>query len=254
MHCHFLVISSLLESRIGDTFQFNIIKPFQEGSTGHYIRYEGPPYWSFETPPDVTCAKLSNISKNHIIYKFCAEREADLSSLEKPFEDTTYRKNEKIRGTLEEDQLYKECSRQIHNQNFGITLLNVSAISKNRIPPCTVQMIIWDISHRRARAYGPYGNYSHKSSAKVSLNWDLLIPFHEFLDRKDPLMTTEVLGELTHLVHVAGFLKLVTRKSLEKAYKISPALGNPPGNEIYEFLENSHNFKIIPPLEVDVTR
>ncbi|CCU74381.1 unnamed protein product [Blumeria hordei] len=254
MHCHFLVITSLLDLGIGVTFQFDIIKPYEEGRTDHYIRYEGPPYWAMETPQDVACVKLTNISKYNMIYKFCSDIKTHLSYIEKHFEGPTYRKKENIEDTIEEARLYKECSKQIDKQNVGITVLNVSAIRKNRIPPCTVKMIIKDISYRRARAYGSYGIHSHKFSAKVSLNWDLFIPFHEILDRKDPLMTVEVLGERTYLVHVAGFLKLITPKSLNRRYKITPALGNPPENEIYEFLMKSNHPRIIPPVEVDVTR
>ncbi|CAD6502542.1 BgTH12-05133 [Blumeria graminis f. sp. triticale] len=237
MHCQFLVISPLLIFGREDTYQFNIIKPFKAGSTNHYLRYEGSPKTSYQIPEGVTGEEVRNTSKNHIIYKFCAERKENLLSLENHFEANTHRKSDVIIDSRDEDSSYKECSEKINSQLVGITLLSMSAISKNRLPPCTTKMLIRDISYRRAKAYGAYKIYSHQASAKIILEWDEFIPLHELLDQKDPLMTKKRQGQLTHLVYIAGFLKLATEIPDKKGYKISPALGNPPENEIYEFLD-----------------
>ncbi|SZF05550.1 unnamed protein product [Blumeria hordei] len=239
MHCQFLVISPLLIFGKGDSYRFHIIKPFEAGSTNHYLRYEGTPTTPYQIPEGVAGKELHKKSKDHLMYKFCGERKETLLSLENHFEANIHRKSDVVIDSADEDPAYQECSKEINAQLVGITLINMSAISKNRLPPCTIKMLIRDISYRRAKAYGPYKKYSHQASAKIALQWDEFIPYGELLDKKDPVMTKTIRGKLTHLVYIAGFLKLVTQLPGKKGYKITPALGDLPGNEIYKFLENS---------------
>ncbi|CAD6502544.1 BgTH12-05135 [Blumeria graminis f. sp. triticale] len=252
MHCQFLVISSLWIFGRGDTYQFDIIKPFEVGSINHYLRFEGSPKKSYQVPEGVTDEELRKTSKNHIIHKFCGKRKENLFFLEKHFVVNSRRKNDMEIDSADQDLFYKECHKKIDQYNIANTPIKISDINERKLSPCTVKILIQEISYRHAKAHGPYGKHSHQAYAKISLDWDRLIPFHELLDSKFPLMTMKRPGQLTHLVYIAGFLKLVVQKPAKEDYTITPALGNIPGNEIYEFLYNSSKHKKMSPHKVRV--
>ncbi|CAD6502563.1 BgTH12-05154 [Blumeria graminis f. sp. triticale] len=247
MHCNFLVVSSIMLFGKGDIFQYDLIKPLKGDTTHQYLRFEGLVETPFELPRSLTRERLSNVSQNHIIYKICAEIEADLSSLEESLREHTYRKSDEAIDPTEMDPSYIGCSKQLDKLTVGITQIFMSAIRKNKLPPCTAKMLIKDISYRRARAYGPYGSYSHQDRAKIAIIWDDFIPFQELFDELDPLMTMKKQDDIIHLVYIAGFLKLIVRPYLEEGYLILPALGNLFHNDIYKFLENSGRHTIVPP-------
>ncbi|CCU74388.1 unnamed protein product [Blumeria hordei] len=252
MHCQFLIISSLWIFGRGDTYQFDIIKPFEVGSINHYLRFEGSPKRSYQVPEGVTGEELRKTSKNHIIHKFCGERKEDLLFLENHFNVNSHRKNDRRIDPTDEDPFYKECHKKLDQYNIANTPIKISDIQDRKLSPCTVKILMQDISHRHAKANGPFKKFSHQSSAKIALQWDRLIPFHKLLDQKDPLMTMKRRGQLTHLVYIAGFLKLVAHIPPKEGYTITRALGNIPENEIYEFLENSSKHRIMSPHKVRV--
>ncbi|SZF05128.1 unnamed protein product [Blumeria hordei] len=234
----------------GNIFQFNLIKPHAGDSPHAYLRFEGYVHEPFRIPTSLTRERLSNVSKNHIIHKICADAKADLLPLEEKLREHTHLKSDETMDMTEMDSLYMQCSRQINELAIGITQIFMSAVRQNKLAPCTTKMLLKDISYRRARAYGTYTSYSHQSRASIAILWDEFIPFRELFDEKDPLMTMKKQEDIIHLVYIAGFLKLIVRPYMNEDYMILPALGDVFHIDLYRFLENSGKHKIVPPSKI----
>ncbi|EPQ66732.1 hypothetical protein BGT96224_Ac30761 [Blumeria graminis f. sp. tritici 96224] len=237
MHCFYLVTSPLKILLKSQIYQYNIIKPFHQDIKDEYVRFEGPKMKIAPIPNGVKYRSLPQITLGHNLMSYCAESEAHLSFLEAFLEKNTRRRSSKEISPTETDyNAYSNCIMSINDKNFGITQIYISRIRKNKLPNCTVKVLMKAISYRYARVYGNHKGYSHQGLARIALLGDVQVSASEMLDSLHPLLSMVGEQRVVSLVYVAGFLKLLFSLGQDDEYIISPRLGDPPNRHIHKFL------------------